>query len=162
MDETRPGVRQHVHMTADDPGVGQFVVAEQRFPPKSVVPLLRPGMPEEWGRPHVGLFRQDFRDVIRAVAEFVSGPGEIENPDKTVLFRRTDLRREGQFTTQSVRGRPRHSRIDQDGTGILPLPCRRKEGQDPTSPKASHHKVISSPNTGLLCFGAIEHERKDS
>lgn len=162
MDETRPGVRQHVHMTADDPGVGQFVVAEQRFPPKGVVPLLGAGMPEGWGRPHVGLFRQDFRDVIRAVAEFVAGPREIENPDKTILFRRTDLRRERQFTTQSVRGRPRHPGVDQSWARFLPLPCRRKEGQDPTSPKAAHHKIICSPNAGFLCFGAIELEKKAS
>ena len=47
-------------MAANDPGIGQLVVAEEGFTPVGIVPLFRSCVPEGRGCLHVRLIGEDF------------------------------------------------------------------------------------------------------
>ena len=138
-----PSIGEHVHVTPDDPGIGQFVVAEEGFTPVGIVPFFRTRMPKRRSRPHVRLVGKYFGDIVRAIAEFIACPGEIENSDKPVFFGRSDFCGQGQFTTQGIRRRPRYTGVDSHNLGnSLAIPRCRVESHKQPNKAVAHHKFL--------------------
>ena len=138
------GRGKEVHVTPDNPRIGQFIIAENRFAPVSHVPLLRSGMLETRRHPHIRLPGKNLAHIVRTIAVFVACPCGIKNANEAVFFGRPDLGGERKFAAQSVRRRPRDPGIDGLAARVSAAglrPCRRQGEQQGNKRKkeGTHH-----------------------